>query len=158
MSGKENSANDLTEKDSLGMSSQEEDLDSIMQELESLDKEVEAVTAPAAAAPVAAAAPRAAAIPVARERDTESVAHLRSAAQATPASAAKRPAKANAAHSQSLTMELTGTLNLKLGFTTGSKSVELICTDEALVCRFGDGTEVRIPTENPRAATLRRTA
>ena len=79
---------------------------------------------------------------------------------AVPIRAAKGRAKpvGNGAISQSLTLELTGTLNLKLGFVTGTKSVELICTDDALVCRFGDGTEVRIPTENPRAATYRRSA
>lgn len=47
---------------------------------------------------------------------------------------------------QSLTMELTGVVNLKLCFASGERSIEVICTEEALLCRMADGTEFRIPT------------
>ena len=144
MSAQDKADNESQQIENLG-ESQEEDLDSIMQELESLDNQRD--QAPADAAPAATTASMAA--------KTES-----NGVAAVPMRAVKGRAKsaANGAIAQSLTLELTGTLNLKLGFVTGTKSVELICTDEALVCRFGDGTEVRIPTENPRATTFRRTA
>jgi hypothetical protein len=47
---------------------------------------------------------------------------------------------------QALTLELTGVVNLKLCFSSGERSIELICTEEALLCRMADGTEFRIPT------------
>lgn len=47
---------------------------------------------------------------------------------------------------QSLTMELTGVVNLKLCFASGERSIEVHCTEEALICRMADGTEFRIPT------------
>lgn len=47
---------------------------------------------------------------------------------------------------QALTMELTGVVNLKLCFSSGDRSIELLCTEEALLCRMADGTEFRIPT------------
>jgi hypothetical protein len=58
------------------------------------------------------------------------------------------PAKAKAKKSaeQSLTMELTGVVNLKLCFASGDRSIEVICTEEALLCKMADGTEFRIPT------------
>ncbi|RZA07687.1 MAG: hypothetical protein EOP11_06985 [Proteobacteria bacterium] len=50
-----------------------------------------------------------------------------------------------AASDQSLTMELQGVVNLKVNFSSGGRSVELVCSEEALVCRMADGTEFRIP-------------
>lgn len=50
------------------------------------------------------------------------------------------------ADGQSLTMELTGVVNLKLCFASGERSIEVTCTEEALLCRMADGTEFRIPT------------
>jgi hypothetical protein len=47
---------------------------------------------------------------------------------------------------QSLTMELTGVVNLKLCFASGERSIEVVCTEETLICRMADGTEFRIPT------------
>lgn len=47
---------------------------------------------------------------------------------------------------QSLNLELTGVINLKLCFSSGERSIEVLCTEEALICRMADGTEFRIPT------------
>jgi hypothetical protein len=47
---------------------------------------------------------------------------------------------------QALSLELTGVVNLKLCFSSGERSIEVLCTEEALVCRMADGTEFRIPT------------
>jgi hypothetical protein len=120
----------------------DEDLDSIMKELESLERDT---------------------LVDAMQEDADTPISAEAPAKVTEISnAPQRPgkkAKSNSGgSSQSLTLELTGTLNLKLGFVTGGKSVELVCTDEALICRFGDGTEIRIPTENPRSASMRRSA
>jgi hypothetical protein len=43
-------------------------------------------------------------------------------------------------------MELSGVVNLKLCFASGDRSIEVHCTEEALICRMADGTEFRIPT------------
>jgi hypothetical protein len=120
----------------------DEDLDSIMKELESLERDtlVDAMQEDADT-PISAEAPA-------------KVAEISNA----PQRPGKKAKSNSGGSSQSLTLELTGTLNLKLGFVTGGKSVELVCTDEALICRFGDGTEIRIPTENPRSASMRRSA
>lgn len=66
------------------------------------------------------------------------------AMNATPLKAVKSSAKNQA--DQSLTMELTGVINLKLCFASGERSIEVLCTEEALLCRMADGTEFRIPT------------
>lgn len=55
-------------------------------------------------------------------------------------------AETTAAPGQSLALELTGVVNLKLRFASGDRSIELTCTEEALVCRMADGTEFRLPT------------
>jgi len=55
-------------------------------------------------------------------------------------------AKPKKSAEQSLTMELTGVVNLKLCFASGERSIEVICTEEALLCKMADGTEFRIPT------------
>jgi hypothetical protein len=47
---------------------------------------------------------------------------------------------------QALKLEFTGPINLKLSFTSGSRTIELVCSDETLVCRMADGTEFKIPT------------
>ncbi|MGE3260364.1 MAG: hypothetical protein AB7K68_01160 [Bacteriovoracia bacterium] len=47
---------------------------------------------------------------------------------------------------QALNLELTGVINLKLCFSNGERSIEILCNEDALVCRMADGTEFRIPT------------
>ena len=54
--------------------------------------------------------------------------------------------KAAARSDQALHLELTGVINLKLCFSSGERSIEVLCTEEALICRMADGTEFRIPT------------
>lgn len=47
---------------------------------------------------------------------------------------------------QSLKLELKGSINLKLCFSSGERSIEVFCAEEALICRMADGTEFKIPT------------
>lgn len=47
---------------------------------------------------------------------------------------------------QSLKLELKGSINLKLCFSSGDRSIEVFCAEEALICRMADGTEFKIPT------------
>lgn len=69
------------------------------------------------------------------------------AAPAAPVSIVGKKTKAVAPSSdQALSLELTGVVNLKLCFSSGERSIEVLCTEEALVCRMADGTEFRIPT------------
>ncbi len=56
-----------------------------------------------------------------------------------------------ASASQALTLEMNGVVNLKLCFKNGDRSIEVICSEEALVCKMADGTEFRIPTGNAKA-------
>lgn len=49
-------------------------------------------------------------------------------------------------NSQALTLEMNGVINLKLCFKNGERQIEVVCSEEALVCRMADGTEFRIPT------------
>lgn len=65
---------------------------------------------------------------------------------------AKPVAKAPAATDQSLTMELQGVVNLKVNFSSGGRSVELVCSEDALVCKMADGTEFRIPLNQANGA------
>ncbi len=51
-----------------------------------------------------------------------------------------------ASSNQALMLEMSGVINLKLSFKNGDRSIEVICSEEALVCRMADGTEFRIPT------------
>ena len=60
--------------------------------------------------------------------------------------------------SQALTLELKGSIDMHLSFVHGSKKVELICEENYLVCRFGDGTEVRIPTDDTASTSVKRSA
>lgn len=46
---------------------------------------------------------------------------------------------------QALTLELNGSINLKLCFKNGDRSINVVCGDDALVCTMADGTEFRIP-------------
>lgn len=136
----------LLEGANLGVSA-DDDLDSIMQELESMEAEVsaspEAKPDEAGVEEVVSEASASTEAPVANIRSVKKT--RSSVASAAPAT-------------QALTMELTGSLNLKLNFATGNRTVELVCTDDALICRFGDGTEVRIPTDTARSTPLRRSA
>ena len=50
------------------------------------------------------------------------------------------------ASEQSLTLELKGVIDLKLCFASGDRSIEVLCTEDALLCRMADGTEFKIPT------------
>ena len=51
---------------------------------------------------------------------------------------------------QALTLEMNGVINLKLNFKNGERSIEVVCSEEALVCTMADGTEFRIPTGNAK--------
>lgn len=66
-------------------------------------------------------------------------------AMAAVQSTKKQPAT-NASTQQALTLEMNGVINLKLCFKNGDRSIEVICSEDALVCRMADGTEFRIPT------------
>jgi hypothetical protein len=61
---------------------------------------------------------------------------------------AKPEPVASNASDQMLKMELQGVVNLKVNFSSGCRSIELVCSEEALVCRMADGTEFRIPLSN----------
>lgn len=52
---------------------------------------------------------------------------------------------------QALTLEMSGVVNLKLCFRSGERGIEVLCSEDALVCRLADGTEFRIPTGNGKA-------
>ena len=52
---------------------------------------------------------------------------------------------------QALTLEMNGVINLKLSFKNGERQIEVVCSEEALVCRMADGTEFRIPTGHSKA-------
>lgn len=54
--------------------------------------------------------------------------------------------EATASPQQALTLEMNGVINLKLAFKNGDRSIEVICSEEALICRMADGTEFKIPT------------
>lgn len=56
-----------------------------------------------------------------------------------------------ASSQQALTLEMSGVVNLKLCFKNGDRNIEVICSEESLVCRMADGTEFRIPTGNSKA-------
>lgn len=60
----------------------------------------------------------------------------------------KEPAGSTA---QALTLEMNGVINLKLSFKNGERQIDVICSEDALVCRMADGTEFRIPTGNAKA-------
>lgn len=51
-----------------------------------------------------------------------------------------------ASPAQALTLEMNGVINLKLSFKNGERQIDVICSEDALVCRMADGTEFRIPT------------
>lgn len=57
---------------------------------------------------------------------------------------------------QSLTLELNGTLQLKLIFTSGARSMELSCNEDGLTCRLADGSEFRVPLT--QGSATRKTA
>ncbi len=56
------------------------------------------------------------------------------------------PMKTAETAEQSLKLELRGSINLKLIFSSGERSIEVFCTEDALICRMADGTEFKIPT------------
>ena len=108
----------------------EDDLDKIMKEIvaEESANEISAAeeSAPVAAAPQPTAAP------------------ANKSASVTPIRAVSP--KSSGSSEQALKLEFTGPINLKLQFSSGSRSIELICGDDTLICRMADGTEFRIPT------------
>lgn len=72
---------------------------------------------------------------------------VHSATSTTPPPAVTKTGT-TATGNQALSLELTGVVNLKLSFSSGDRTMELLCTEEALVCRMADGTEFRIPTQS----------
>ena len=62
----------------------------------------------------------------------------------------KNGGKTSSTQEQCLSLELTGAINLKLCFSSGERSIEVFCTEEALICRMADGTEFKIPTGIPQ--------
>ncbi len=161
-------------------SSPEEDLDAIMQELEAIDQEAEqqpsaakSEATPSVAAPEASKsevttevveasvpavedAPQEKMTPVAPDVNSAPTQDLES--NVTPISRSTAPAPKAEAGGQALTMKLSGSMTLELEFESGGRTVTLVCDDDALVCRFGDGTEVRIPAENAKGNPLKRLA
>ncbi|NUM89026.1 MAG: hypothetical protein HUU37_07470 [Bdellovibrionales bacterium] len=67
-------------------------------------------------------------------------------AKEEPAVAEVIPMKAPETAEQNLKLELRGSINLKLIFSSGERSIEVFCTEDALICRMADGTEFKIPT------------
>lgn len=65
---------------------------------------------------------------------------------AKPALVAVQKKESAASSPQSLTLEMNGVINLKLCFKSGERSIDVTCSEEALICRMADGTEFRIPT------------
>jgi hypothetical protein len=114
------------EKKSEAMS--DDELDQIIQDMSKEDEQ--------ATAEVETDAPMMESTPEPVEAPVEPVRTLR---------AAKPADRKPVASDQSLTMELQGVVNLKVNFSSGGRSVELVCSEEALVCRMADGTEFRIP-------------
>jgi hypothetical protein len=113
------------EKKSVEDEMSDDDLDQIIQDIskEETEEEVEAPAKAAAPAPATVAS-------------NVSTLGVRTA---------KKPLAAVKAE-QSLNLELTGVINLKLCFSSGERSIEVLCTEDALICRMADGTEFRIPT------------
>lgn len=118
----------------------DDELDQIIQDM---SKEDELATAEFKPAVVEAAAPAIVADPAeelsaqeTQEAPQENL-HVLHAVKADPVP--------EASSDQTLKMELQGVVNLKVNFSSGGRSVELICSEEALVCRMADGTEFRIP-------------
>lgn len=100
----------------------EDDLDKIMKDIVTEEEEA------------AEAAPEAVVTPIS------------AAPQVTPIRSVEPKRTSSGGGEQALKLEFSGPINLKLQFTTGNRTIELNCTDEALVCRMADGTEFRMPT------------
>lgn len=83
------------------------------------------------------------------EEDEETEAPVSVAPSLEAVQAMRKPAESNA--QQSISLEMSGVINLKLNFKNGERNLEVICTDDALICRMADGTEFRIPTGNAKA-------
>jgi len=62
----------------------------------------------------------------------------------TAAKAGKIKAEENT-EKQTLSLELSGSINLKLYFSSGERSIEVSCGEDAMICRLADGSEFRIP-------------
>jgi putative NADH-flavin reductase len=80
-----------------------------------------------------------------------------SAVQETSAAALPQNVKAfpkGEKTSQSLTMELNGSIQLRLVFASGARSMEISCDESGFICRLADGSEFRIPMGAP----VRKTA
>jgi hypothetical protein len=115
-----------------------DDLDKIMQEIVQEDAPTDA--APQVMSTSQVAAPQTP--PVEVTRPITNVTPLKAVAEPKPKSAVS----SNFAGDQALKLEFTGPINLKLAFTTGNKTIEISCSDDALVCKMADGTEFKIPT------------
>jgi hypothetical protein len=74
-------------------------------------------------------------------------------------SSASGPSKAMKTNGQKLSLELTGSIQLKLQFSSGEKSLELECGEDHLLCRLADGSEFKIPFHSSAgSASKRKTA
>ncbi len=109
----------------------EDELDQIIQDM-SKDGSGESVAKPAPEVMQSNADP-------AEEAVASNVTHLRA------------PSAPETTADQSLTLEMNGVINLKLNFKNGDRNIEVICGEEALICRMADGTEFRIPTGYSKA-------
>lgn len=88
---------------------------------------------------------------ISQEAPKAEVVQTQAAPKVVPMNTKNKSAQKNT--EQCLSLELTGSINLKLCFSSGERSIEVFCTEEALICRMADGTEFRIPTGmNKKAA------
>lgn len=118
MADEKNQVNDDMAEDS--------DLDKIMQEIANEEKALTAA-------------------PAATETETETVEATVHPIPSAKAGKMKEAISTNTEEKQSLTLELTGSINLKLRFASGERSIEIECLDDMMVCRMADGTEFRVP-------------
>lgn len=96
---------------------EEEDLEKIMQEINSIEQEGVAMQ---------------------HDKKTATV-------HALPPQGVKSAPTSTGSEEQSLRLELTGSIHMRLSFASGARSVDLYCTDDSLVCRLADGSEFRVP-------------
>jgi hypothetical protein len=128
----------------------EDELDQIIQDM-SQEAEVEpeavaAVTPPAVPSTPTAAAEATAEAPAAPVETKAEVVPIKKIAAVKTEAPAAAPGSPATNSEQRLALEMTGVINLKLSFSQGERSIELICSEETLICRMADGAEFRIPT------------
>lgn len=74
------------------------------------------------------------------------------------ASRTKPAVATEAGEKQSLSLELSGTMQIKLHFASGGRSIEISCSDDAMICKFADGTEFRIPVGKSQDIASKKSA